>query len=73
MVVPGLTDTPEYLRRIREKAESFPNLEKLEFLPFHKLCLEKYERLGLPFPLRDTPAMTQERLQQLLEQSGGRP
>lgn len=73
VVVPGLTDTPEYLRRIREKAESFPNLEKLEFLPFHKLCLEKYERLGLPFPLRDTPAMTQERLQQLLAQSGGRP
>lgn len=61
VVVPGLTDSLDHLRRVKAKAESYPNFEKLEFLPFHKLCIEKYDRLGLEFPLRDTPAMTNER------------
>ncbi len=64
---PGLTDSLEHLRLVKAKAESYPNLEKLEFLPFHKLCLEKYDRLGLEFPLRDTPAMNDAWLKLLLD------
>lgn len=67
VVVPGLTDGIEHLRLVRDKAHSLPNLEKLEFLPFHNLCIEKYDRLGLPYPLRDTPAMNQAWLKELLE------
>lgn len=67
VVVPGLTDSLEHLRLVKAKAESYPNLEKLEFLPFHKLCLEKYDRLGLEFPLRDTPAMNDAWLKLLLD------
>ena len=66
VVVPGLTDDPEHLRLVKARAESCPNLEKLEFLPFHKLCIEKYDRMGLDFPLRDTPAMNEAWLKQLL-------
>lgn len=68
VVVPGLTDAPEHIARVRDKAMSLPNLEKLEFLPFHKLCMEKYERMGIEFPLKDTPAMTDERLKSILAQ-----
>ena len=32
-----------------------------------KLCLEKYDRLGLEFPLRDTPAMNDAWLKLLLD------
>ena len=67
VVVPGLTDSLENLRLVKARAESCPNLQKLEFLPFHKLCIEKYDRLGLEFPLRDTPAMNDAWLKQLLE------
>lgn len=67
VVVPGLTDGLDSLRGVRDKAQSYPNLEKLEFLPFHKLCLEKYDRLGLDFPLRDTPEMNDAWLKELLE------
>ena len=66
VVVPGLTDAPEHLRRIKAKAQSYPNFEKLEFLPFHKLCMEKYERMGIEFPLKDVPGMTDNRLKELL-------
>lgn len=66
VVVPGLTDAPEHMRRVKAKAQSYPNFEKLEFLPFHKLCMEKYERMGIEFPLKDVPGMTDNRLDELL-------
>lgn len=57
VVVPGLTDGPEHLKKIKQMAEQYSNLEKIEWLPFKKLCLEKYEKMGIPFPLADTPEM----------------
>lgn len=69
VVVPGLTDSVEHLRLVREKARSYPNLKKLEFLPFHKLCIEKYDQMGLDFPLRDTPAMDDAWLKRLLREA----
>ena len=68
VVVPGLTDGMDHLRRVKAKAESYPNFEKLEFLPFHKLCMEKYARLGLEFPLKDTPAMNPDVLKTMVAQ-----
>lgn len=67
--VPGLTASEEYMRRVLEKAMSYPNLKKLEFLPFHNMCLEKYERMGIPFPLKDTPVMEPDAWKELLEKS----
>lgn len=67
VVVPGLTDAPDQVRQIARIAGRFDNLQKLEFLPFRKLCAEKYERMGIPFPLADTPEMGEEALQRLLD------
>lgn len=57
VVAPGLTDDFDQVREIARIARRFSNLEKLELLPFRKLCAEKYERMGIPFPLKDTPEM----------------
>lgn len=67
VMVPGLTAEPEYLRQIKQQAETLPNLEKIEWLPFHNLCKEKYEKLGIPFPLADTGAMTVREADELLK------
>ncbi len=67
VVVPGLNDSLEDMRAIKTLAESFPNLEKIEWLPFHNLCLEKYQALGIPFPLDGTPNMDDRRLEELVE------
>lgn len=53
VVVPGLTDRD--LPEIIKIATRFQNLERIELLPFRKLCKSKYENLGIPFPLIDTP------------------
>lgn len=67
VAVPGLTADPRYLRRVKQEAESLPNLQKLEFLPFHNMCMEKYERMGIPFPLKDTRVMEEGEWEKLLE------
>ncbi len=67
VVVPGLTAFPDYLRQIKEQAEACENLEKIEWLPFHDLCKEKYERMGIPFPLADTPVMGEEEFGRLVD------
>ena len=66
VVVPGLNDSLEDLRAIKAQAESLPGFQKLEWLPFHNMCLEKYQQLGLPFPLAGTPALEDQDLAQLL-------
>ena len=66
VVVPGLNDSLEDLRAIKAQAESLPGFQKLEWLPFHNMCLEKYQQLGLPFPLEGTPALEDQDLAQLL-------
>ena len=66
VVVPGLNDSLEDLRAIKAQAESLPGFQKLEWLPFHNMCLEKYQQLGLPFPLEGTPAMEDQNLAHLL-------
>ena len=66
VVVPGLNDSLEDLRAIKAQAESLPGFQKLEWLPFHNMCLEKYQQLGLPFPLAGTPTMDDQDLAHLL-------
>lgn len=68
VVVPGLNDTLPRLRAVKFRAERLPNLKKIEWLPFHKLGLEKYQRLGIPLPLADTPEMEQQKLDALIAQ-----
>lgn len=70
VVAPGLTDSKASLQAINELASGFENLEKIEWLPFHSLCKEKYERLNIPFPMADALDVSDEALKQLLNQAG---
>lgn len=62
VVVPGLNDREEDIRAIDKIARSCSNLEKLELLPFHKMCLEKYEKLERDFPLLHHPECSREKI-----------
>ena len=57
VIVPGLTDQEEYLKSLASYVKKIKNVKKIEFLPFHHLGFEKYEKLGLKNPLKDTPEM----------------
>ena len=66
VVAPGLTDTPASLRAVRDLCAAFSNIEKIEWLPFKNICAEKYEALGIPFPMAGKPAYTQQHIDMLL-------
>lgn len=53
VVVPGLTDSRKSIEGIAAIAHQYSNLSRLELLPFRKLCMPKYEALGISFPLAD--------------------
>ena len=59
VVVPGINDTKEHIIKLVDFLEAYPNVEKIELLPFRKLCLEKYVTMGIPFALEQVPEMTE--------------
>ena len=63
VVVPGYTDSEEEVKTMAEIARSYPTLEKIELLPFHKLCIPKYEALGIPFRCADIPECSKETIE----------
>ncbi len=65
VVVPGINDREEDILRLKEILSPFSCIRKIELLPFRTLCLEKYENMGIEFPLKDTPQMDTERLHKL--------
>ncbi len=54
VVVPGVNDTPEHMRRYAAIARRWKNVRRYELLGFHTMGFSKYESLGLPNPLADT-------------------
>lgn len=73
VIVPGINDREEdvesYLALIGERIKG---VEKYELLAFHTLGFSKYEKLGWENPLKDTPALTNERLAALQTYLDGR-
>lgn len=65
VVIPSLNDEKEKVAEIFALRERFSCIEKIELLPFRKLCLEKYHEMGIPFPLEDTPEEKQEYIDEL--------
>ncbi|MDW4911084.1 pyruvate formate-lyase-activating protein [Streptomyces sp. ADMS] len=55
VLVPGWTDDPRSVDALARFAAELGTVERVDVLPFHKLGASKYEALGIPFPLRDTP------------------
>ncbi|MGW5346034.1 pyruvate formate-lyase-activating protein [Streptomyces sp. HUAS TT3] len=56
VLVPGWTDDEEAVDGLARFVAGLDNVERVDVLPFHKLGAPKYEALGIPFPLRATPA-----------------
>lgn len=55
VVVPGFTDDLADLKLFKAFASSLSNVEKVEFLPFHKIGEYKWQALNLPYLLTDVP------------------
>jgi pyruvate formate lyase activating enzyme len=55
VIIPTLNDNPENVRALKAVAQAHPVVDKIELLPFRKLCQIKYDRLGMEFPFGHLP------------------
>ena len=60
VVVPGKTDSEEYIRALGKFIKTLDNVEKVELLPYHLLGVNKYETLGIKYRLEGLEAMDKE-------------
>jgi pyruvate formate lyase activating enzyme len=60
VLVPGLTDDLGDVREIARFAARLGNVQRVDVLPFHQLGRFKYERLGIPYALKDQAPPSQE-------------
>lgn len=63
VIVPRITDEEEHLKQLKEFIDKIPNVEKVELLPYHLLGVNKYEGLGIKYPLEGVEAMDKETTQ----------
>ncbi len=68
VIVPGLMDNTEYLESLSEMVHKIKNVEKIEFLPYHKLGSEKYIKLGIIDFYRDLPEMDKDKCMKLYDE-----
>ena len=50
VLVPGKNDSKEKLRALASLVRAYFPEKRMHFLPFRKMCAQKYEELGIPFP-----------------------
>lgn len=65
VIIPTLNDSCESARALFDLKEKYSCIEKIELLPFRKLCLEKYENMGLDFSLKDVDEASDELMSSL--------
>ncbi len=60
VLVPGLTDDEDGLRKTREFMDGLSTVSRVEILPYHTLGLMKWESMKLHYPLEGVRTPTEE-------------
>ena len=63
VLVPGITDKDEYLKKTREFIDTLDTVMKVEVLPYHTLGEYKWKELGIPYKLEGVEPPTKERIE----------
>lgn len=65
VIIPTVNDSDCYVKELVDLAKAHPCVDKIELLPFRKICSVKYDNLKIPFPFADLPEPTHEKMQEL--------
>jgi pyruvate formate lyase activating enzyme len=66
-VIPGINDDPDHLKELKKfliESKS-GNIKKLNLLPFHRIGVSKYRKLGLVYQMRDIDPPSSARMKEL--------
>lgn len=66
VIIPEITDNLEYIKSLKKYiTHNIKNVLKVEFLPFHRLGEEKYEKLGLNYKYKNKTDMNKKECEKL--------
>ena len=64
-MVPGITDSKEYILSLKDYLKKINNIERIDLLPYHTMGVDKYKKLGIKYPLEGVPPMDKQRVDEL--------
>ena len=70
VLVPGITDDEEQLKRLRSFIDTLKTVERVEVLPYHTLGVFKWKELGIPYHLEGVEPPTAEQVKRAKELLG---
>ncbi len=62
VIIPTLNDSKENILALREIISNHDCIDKVELLPFKKICAVKYDEMKIPFKFADLPTPTSEKI-----------
>ena len=65
VIIPTLNDTEQSISALKKIARDNPCVDKIELLPFKKICQVKYDSMNIPFPFAHIPTPTAEKMREL--------
>lgn len=65
VIIPTINDNNENILAVKKIAENHKCVDKIELLPFRKICQTKYDKMGITFPFASLPEPTQAAMQEL--------
>lgn len=63
VIVPGINDTEKYILSLKEFLKCIKTVAKVELLGYHNMAVPKYEKLGIPYKLKDVDPMNRKKLE----------
>ena len=67
VIIPTVNDSKENILELKKIISEYPNIIKIELLPFRKMCQTKYDSMKIDFPFGHIPACTKAKIDELME------
>lgn len=65
VIIPTLNDTEENILRLKDISINYPCIDKIELLPFKKICQVKYDKMKIEFPFANLPQPSKDAIEKL--------
>ncbi len=65
VIIPTLNDNENNIQKLNEIVEKHSCVDKVELLPFKKICQTKYDNMKIDFPFAHIPVPTKEAMENL--------
>ena len=65
VIIPTKNDSAENIKALKSIVSAHTNVDKVELLPFRKICQVKYDNMGIEFPFAHIPEPTKEQMSRL--------